>query len=96
MEKRLPPRRRSDVLVEFLPDGSAVLYDPRTEVAYSLTASAAVVWDTCDGEQSADTMANHLAAVYEAPSDVIMRDVQTLLGHLSQIGLLDASRGTAL
>ncbi len=91
MENAARPCRRTDVLAEFLPDGSAVLYDPRTEMAYPLTSTAAVVWETCDGVHTAAAMADELAAAFEATSEVIERDVRALLGHLSEIGLLDPS-----
>ncbi len=93
MESASRPRRRTDVLAEFLADGSAVLYDPRTEIAYPLTATAAVVWETCDGAHTATTKVDELAALFEAPSEVIERDVQALLGQLAEIGLLDPSPG---
>ncbi len=91
MENASRPCRRTDVLAEFLPDGSAVLFDPRTEIAYPLTATAAVVWESCDGAHTTASMVDELAAVFEAPSDVIERDVQAFLGHLVEIGLLDPS-----
>ena len=93
METATCPRRRSDILAEFLPDGSAVLFDPRTEMAYPLTATAAVVWDTCDGAHTPAAMVDELAAVYDAPAEVLDRDVRALLVHLCEIGLLEPSPG---
>jgi len=91
----LRPCRRSDVLSEFLPDGSAVVYDPRTELAYSLTATAAVIWETCDGTHTSDAMVEQLTGLFEASADVIEGDVQALLGHLSELGLLEPTAGAA-
>lgn len=91
MENASSPRRRTDVLAEYLPDGSAVIFDPRTHTAYPLTATAAVVWETCDGAHPSGTMVAQLAAVFEAPADVIERDVQTFLEQLIAIGLIESS-----
>ena len=95
MNSESRPCRRIDVLAEFLPDGSAVLYDPGTDVAYPLTASAAVVWDACDGAHTSVAMADELATVFDAAADVIDRDVRALLAQLSELGLLDRSPGIA-
>ncbi len=89
MDNLSQPLRRNDVIAEFLPDGSAVLYDPRTETAYPLNATAAVVWDTCDGNHTHAKIVDEVAALFEAPGDVIERDVRALLGHLSEIELLE-------
>jgi hypothetical protein len=87
------PRRRPDVRVERLPDGSAVLFDPRTQMTYAVTASAALVWETCDGVATPTDIAGRLADVYDAASDVIARDVDALLAHFREIGLLEPAAG---
>jgi len=83
------PRRRFEVRCEPLPDGSAVLYDPRTETAYAISASAALVWELCDGAHPATAIGAELAAVYDAPADVIARDVAALLDRFQELGLLE-------
>jgi hypothetical protein len=88
-------RRRLDVRCEPLPDGSAVLYDPVAETAYAISESAALVWELCDGAHTATAIGGELAAVYDAPADVIARDVAALLDRLLELGLLErAGRGT--
>jgi hypothetical protein len=83
------PRRRPDVLTEFYPDGSGLLFDPRQDRAYSLTASAAIIWQTCDGAHTTDAMAEVLVAVYDAPANVIEDDVSAMLEQLFETGLLE-------
>jgi hypothetical protein len=85
------PRQRPDVLTEFFADGSGLVFDPRDERAYSLTASAAIVWQICDGAHTADEMAEELLAVYDAPSEMVVRDVRILLARLSETSLLEAA-----
>ncbi len=84
------PHRRTDILSEAQPDGSAVLYDPRTRVAYAVSATALQVWLACDGTQSAAAIADQLGAVYDAPPDRIRRDVDDLLADFNIRGLLRA------
>jgi hypothetical protein len=76
--------------MERMPDGSAVLFDPLTQMAYAVSASAALVWETCDGVCTPSEIAEHLAGVYDPPEDVITRDVDALLAHLRELGLLEA------
>ncbi len=73
---------------ELLPDGSGLLYDPRTQVATAITATAVQVWAACDGTRSPAAIADHLAATYDAPPEVILRDVTALLTDLGARGLL--------
>ncbi len=87
------PRRRLGVRIESLPDGSAVLYDPTTRMTYAITASAAQVWEWCDGAHSPAAMVEGLAALYDAPPDVIARDVDALLDRFAEAGLLDRDAG---
>lgn len=95
MEQAIPPRQRPDVLTEFLPDGTALVFDPTTEMAHALTASGALVWECCDGTRRLDDLIAELAAAYDAPPDVLRRDVLALLEHLGDIGLLVTAADSA-
>ena len=88
------PLRRGDVRSERLPDGSGMLFDPRTGVAYAITASAVLVWDACDGAHSLTAIVDQLAEVYEAPAEIIARDVPALLHDLCGRGLLEPAPDT--
>src|SRR5215831_18738794 len=90
------PRRRSEIRADPLPDGSAVLFDPRTEMAYAITTSATLVWEACDGRHSTAAIVESLMALYDAPSEVISRDVQALLQHLAACDLLQLEAGAAV
>jgi hypothetical protein len=65
-------------------------------MGFPLTATAAIVWEACDGAHTAAAMVAELATVFEAPSDVIERDVQALLGQLAEIGLLEPAPGAGV
>lgn len=83
------PRHRADIRIERMPDGSAVLFDPRNSMTYAITHSAALVWDACDGMASIDAITDTLADTYDADRDVIARDVEALLTHLRGLGLFE-------
>lgn len=85
------PHRRGDLLTENLPDGTALIFDPQTERAHPLTASAAIVWEHCDGAHSVAAIVQKLSDVYDASQDIIARDVHALLNQLSESSLLEAS-----
>ena len=80
--------RQVDVRLERLPDGSGVLYDPRTHEAVALNAAAVAVWTACDGTRVPAIVAAELAAIYDAPLDIVRRDVDALLVDLNGRGLL--------
>ena len=83
-----PYTRKPDVTAEVLPDGSMVLFDPATMMAYPISASAAVIWEACDAGPLPAGAIDDLLAVYSAPRDVIERDVETFLAQLVELGLL--------
>jgi hypothetical protein len=83
------PTRRLDVNSELLPDRSMILFDPLNTIAYPLSESAALVWHACDGNHTAAEIADALAVVYEASDERIAHDVEALLQHLVDIGLLE-------
>lgn len=83
------PRRRADIRIERLPDGSAVLFDPETMMTYAVTHSAVMVWEACDGAHSPDAITLALTDAYDAPPDIITQDVDALLAHFHDLGLLE-------
>jgi hypothetical protein len=84
------PKRKDDVRVQDLPDGSALLYDTETATAYPITESAAVVWKVCDGEHSLDEIADTLEAHYDASRETISSDLSNLIEDLRSKGLLQS------
>jgi hypothetical protein len=91
----LHPRRRVDIRFEHMPDGSAVLFDPTNSMTYAITASAAQIWEACDGSRPPDAIEADLADTYDAPRDVIGRDVEALLKHFGELGLLEPDGGSS-
>jgi Coenzyme PQQ synthesis protein D (PqqD) len=78
-----------DIVSEQLPDGSMILLDPINSTAYPLSESAAVVWNACDGDHETTTIVQELDDRYDAPRQRIEQDVDDLLRHLGDLGLLE-------
>ena len=87
------PRRREGITVESLPDGSAVLYDDSRKQAFPLSSSGARIWEICDGTRTPNAIASELEAIYDAPRDVIDRDVDAFLKQLEELELLEGTSG---
>ncbi|MDP9332710.1 MAG: PqqD family protein [Actinomycetota bacterium] len=62
--------------------GETMLLDLDGGTYFALNEVGARVWDLCDGNTSVADIARVLAAEYEAPEAVIMRDVIDLLTEL--------------
>lgn len=95
MRLTLFPCHREGVDCQVLADGSGMLYDPSVLTFYALSASAVLVWSACDGVNSPAAIAGELAAVYDAPLPLILRDVEALLADLAARNLLTGSAEAA-
>jgi hypothetical protein len=84
-----PPRPRPAVDFQRMPDGSGVLFDGDTGQAYAVNATAAAVWELCDGRPAA-AIAAALGERYAAPPAVIAASVAALLNHFRALALLEA------
>jgi hypothetical protein len=75
------PTRRDRVLAQEAA-GETMLLDLDGGTYFALNEVGARVWELCDGVQSIADITSVLAAEYEAPEDVITRDVLELLDAL--------------
>lgn len=83
--------RRAEGVTEHTVDGELVLYDPVRQRVHVLNASAAVIWQLCDGTRTRNDFATALAWAWpEARSD-FHADVADILRELEAEGLLVAS-----
>jgi hypothetical protein len=82
------PQARSDVEVQELPDGCAIL-DLVSEAVHVLNPSAGFVLALCDGTRTARDIERELAsAVPTLAASAVSADVQAALALLSDKGLL--------
>jgi hypothetical protein len=87
------PRRSQAVLAQPFLDGSAVLFDAGAGIAYALTSSAWLVWQSLDGDARMPDLVERLADCYAAPRAVLCRDVMALLRDLQTKGLIERDAG---
>jgi hypothetical protein len=67
------PRHRPEVEMEVLPDGSALLFDPRDDRGHILTALGALIWEMCDGLLTDEEIVAECSALI--PSEPQIADV---------------------
>jgi hypothetical protein len=78
--------RRPD-LVTRLVNGEVIILDRAAGNVHQLNATASHVWNECDGTRSAADIAAGMAARFDVSSDVILRDVLTIIADFRQLGL---------
>lgn len=81
------PRRRGEVVQSAGEDGWTI-YEPETDSLHVLNTSAKAIWDLCDGQTSAEEMANAVAELTGLPEDSARLDVDLTLERLKESGLL--------
>jgi hypothetical protein len=85
----MKPKRKADIQLQDLPDGSALLYDTESATAYPVNESAAAAWKLSDGTRTLDEIAEELEAQFDASRDAISADLTSLFGDLRSRGLLE-------
>jgi PqqD family protein of HPr-rel-A system len=70
-------------------DGEAVVYDPATTALHHLNASAAAVWERCDGRRAVADVVADLVRVFHAPDDQVARDVARILERFVEQQLVE-------
>ena len=82
------PRRKSCVQDELLADGGIVLYDSCHRQMMTLNATAALIWDYCDGDNSVEAIIDGVRDVF--PSEAAAgHDVRELLDRLLQSRMIE-------
>jgi pyrroloquinoline quinone biosynthesis protein D len=83
------PSRRGDIYERSLTD-EAVLYNPVDSVMHTLNPVAAFIWKLCDGEHTAEDIAQQVCERYDADPDAVVKDVQDTIDQLREKNLLQA------
>jgi hypothetical protein len=81
------PRRRDDVQSAVI-DNEIVLLDSKGSQAGYLNATAAAIWQLCDGTRSAADIAATLAQLVDQPADSLVADVEQTIETLEAAGVL--------
>lgn len=81
------PRQMPDVTASDL-DDELVLYNLRTDQVHVLNATAAAIWELCDGSLSVREIADVLAEACRVPLARVEPDVQNMLAEFHAAGLI--------
>ena len=76
------PIKNPDVDDELLPDAGMVLYNSATAKVLTLNATAAFVWESCDGERTVASLVAEVRELFPAAADDVERDVRRLVDRL--------------
>ena len=84
-----------DDLASVALDGELVVYDPTTHELHHLNASAALVWQHCDGHRTVDDIAAAIASTGDADRATVRADVARVVADLVAATLLVAAADAA-
>ena len=87
------PRQAEGVKTENL-DGEVLVFSPRLNKTIYLSDTAALVWALCDGQRSARTISEMLAAAFPNSAERVATDVQEALRNLASHGALEWAETT--
>lgn len=82
------PKKCDGFLVEEM-DGEVVLLHPGKNIIIHSNATAALIWQMCDGLNTIDDIVNILSGAYPDAKDEIAKDVPETIQKLRAQGALD-------
>lgn len=82
------PVRSTDVTLQRIGQ-EAILHDKRLGRTHVINASAARIWELCDGTSDQEQIAEAFAAHYQLPIPSVHDDVVTILATFRDLSLLD-------
>ena len=80
-------RRIGPVMVREV-DLDLLLLDTESDRIHQLNRTASFIWQRCDGDQTADGLAELLVSEFAVDSQIAMRDVVDTLGKLQALNLV--------
>ena len=81
------PTIRRDLQYRELEDGG-VIYDTSAETIHTLNATAAYIWNCCDGLHNVSEIVSELNRLVNVPTDQAARDVSEALTYFQREALL--------
>jgi PqqD family protein of HPr-rel-A system len=70
-------------------DGELTIYDPASQQAFFLNATATTLWDLIDGTTPEKRLVEALAELYQTNPETVAADVTAVLTQLDDFGLLE-------
>ena len=86
------PTPRSDLNTRLIEE-EVVILDRANGTVHRLNATAAAIWNLCDGQRSAPVIAEQISATYELDPGDALREVSRTIADFERLGLLDAAPG---
>jgi hypothetical protein len=81
------PSQRADLVARHV-DGEALILDRAAERVHQLNATAAYIWDRCNGASSIEDVAARFAGDFGIETGVARADVLKTVADLQKLGLL--------
>lgn len=85
----LKPKRNLEFETRLLPDGYVLVYSEQSSLVHTLTPLGGLVWEFCDGESSAEEIADTISSIAKVPAS--QDEVMQLVKELQVKGLLVSS-----
>ncbi len=82
------PRKGKDIYFREIED-EGIVYQPQENVVHSLNSTALLIWKLCDGAHTREDMAEEISSVYKVGREQAFRDIESVLGRLEELGLLE-------
>jgi len=82
------PKRNPDFSARLLPDGYVLIHSEKSAWVHTLTPLGGLVWEFCDGDKTADEIADLICSKTQVPAKP--EDVVELVRELDKNGLLDS------
>lgn len=82
------PIRNADVTLQRVGQ-EAILYDRGHGRAHVINASAAHIWELCDGSATQDEITEAFAASYDMPTSAVYDDVAKILATFRELQVLE-------
>ncbi|MBX3014046.1 MAG: PqqD family protein [Caldilineaceae bacterium] len=86
--KRQIPKQISNYYLEVLND-EFLLYHPGRNQIYQINATAALIWQLCNGERSIDEIDVLLLAAYPTAGKALMQDTHETIQQLATQGVIE-------
>ena len=90
-DTRMIPTPRSGLATRVV-DEEVVILDRANGNVHRLNSTASAIWNLCDGKNTTDEIAAHLAEAFQLPPDQVLADVRRMVEDLEKLDLLDSNQ----
>ena len=88
------PRQKQDYYLEMM-DGELLLFHPGQMTILYCNRTAALIWQLCNGQRTAQEIATLLAAAFPEAMEIIPGHVQATLQQFQQQGVVEFGPGNS-